>query len=160
MSSTTEPRRLPGRRVLALSLLLLGLHSAAVAAPAKPGHAADEDSVRAAEMARGQALLVADTTALSRLVADEFVEVSRLGTLRTKTDNLRDISSGALKLTSIKYDSVTVRVYGDVAVLRAIADNTGMMRGFPFAGKIWYTRVFVRRDGRWQAVAMQQTSIQ
>jgi len=53
-----------------------------------------------------------------------------------------------------------VRVYGDVAVLRAIADNTGTMRGFPFSGRIWYTRVFVWRDGRWQAVTMQQTPIQ
>ena len=40
----------------------------------------------------------ADTTALSRMIADEFVEISRFGTLRTRADNLRDISSGALKL--------------------------------------------------------------
>jgi hypothetical protein len=72
---------------------------------------------------------------------------------------MRDIGSGALKLTTVKYDSVTVRIYGDVAILRAIADNTGTYRGFPFAGKIWYTRIFVRRDGRWQAVAMQHTPI-
>ena len=49
---------------------------------------------------------------------------------------------------------------GDVAVLRGIADNTGSFRGFGFSGKLWYTRVFVRRDGRWQAVAMQHTLIQ
>ena len=119
-----------------------------------------EDSVRAAEQARGQALLKADTVALSRLVAEEFVEVSRLGQIRTRADNLRDISSGDLKLTSVRYDSLVVRIYGDVAVLRGIADNAGTFRGFPFSGKIRYTRVFVRRDGRWQAVAMQQTSLQ
>jgi hypothetical protein len=94
------------------------------------------------------------------MIADEFVEVSRLGTLRTKADNIREIGSGALKLTSVKYDSVTVRIYGDVAVLRGIADNTGTLRGFPFSGKLWYTRIFVRRDGRWQAVAMQHTMLQ
>jgi len=119
-----------------------------------------EDSVRAAEQARGQALLTADTVALSRLVADEFVEVSRLGQIRTRADNIKDIASGDLKLTSVKYDSLLVRIYGEVAVLRGIADNTGTFRGFPFSGKIRYTRVFVRRDGRWQAVAMQQTSFQ
>src|SRR5689334_19858859 len=116
-----------------------------------------EDSVRAAEQARGQALLKADTVALSRLVADEFVEISRLGQIRTRADNIRDIASGDLKLTAVKYDSLVVRIYGEVAVLRGIADNTGTFRGFPFSGKIRYTRVFVRRDGRWQAVAMQQT---
>ena len=45
---------------------------------------------------------------------------------------------------SVKHDSLTVRIYGDVAVLRGIADNTGTFRGFPFAGKIRYLRVFVR----------------
>ena len=121
---------------------------------------AAEDSVRTLETARGQALLQADTTALSRLVASEFVEISRLGQVRTRADNIRDIASGDLKLTAVKYDSLTVRIYGDVAVLRGIADNTGTFRGFPFAGRIRYLRIFVRRDGRWQAVAMQQTMMQ
>lgn len=129
------------------------------AAPAV-GNPSPEDAVRALETARGQALMKADTTALSRMIAEEFVEVSRLGTLRTKADNLREIASGALKLTSVKYDSVSVRIYGEVAVLRGIADNTGTLRGFPFGGKLWYTRIFVRRDGRWQAVAMQHTMMQ
>jgi ketosteroid isomerase-like protein len=119
-----------------------------------------EDSVRAAEQARAQALLKADTVALSRLVADEFVEISRLGQIRTRADNIRDIASGDLKLTAVKYDSLVVRIYGEVAVLRGIADNTGTFRGFPFSGKIRYTRIFVRRDGRWQAVTMQQTPLQ
>jgi ketosteroid isomerase-like protein len=119
-----------------------------------------EDSVKALETRRGEALLKADTAALSRMMATEFIEVSRLGAVRTGADNLRDIGSGVLKLTTVKYDSLTVRIYGDVAVLRGIADNTGTFRGFPFSGKIRYTRVFVKRDGRWQAVAMQQTVMQ
>lgn len=115
--------------------------------------------MRALEMARGEALLHADTAALSRMVADDFIEISRLGTLRTKADNIREIGSGGLRLTTVKYDSLNVRVYGDIAILYGIADNTGTMRGMPFAGKIRYMRVFVRRDGRWQAVAMQHTSM-
>lgn len=116
--------------------------------------------MRALESARAQALMHADTTVLSRLVADECAEVSRFGTLRTKADNIREIGSGALKLTPVKYDSVRVRIYGDVAVLRGIADIAGSLRGFPFSGKLSYTRIFVRPDGCWQAVAMQHTMIQ
>ncbi|HKA59197.1 MAG TPA: nuclear transport factor 2 family protein [Gemmatimonadales bacterium] len=119
-----------------------------------------EDSVKAAEAKRREALLAADTAALANLMAPDFMEISRLGTVRTRVDNLRDIASGTLHLTSIKYDSLNVRVYGDVAVLTGIADNTGTMRGFPFSGKIRYTRVFVKRDGRWLAVLMQQTVMQ
>src|SRR6266705_2028940 len=143
-------------RVAAILFLLLSVTASRLIAQAT----APEDSVRAVEQSRAQALLRADTAALARMVADEFVEISRLGQLRTKADNIRDIASGALRLTSVKYDSLTVRIYGEVAVLTGIADNTGTFRGIPFAGKIRYTRVFLRRDGRWQAVAMQQTASQ
>jgi hypothetical protein len=120
---------------------------------------AREESVRAAESTRREALLNADTTALSQLVAAEFVEISRLGTLRPRSANMREIATGTLKLLTVRYDSLTVRLYGDVAVLSGIADNTGTYLGTSFAGKIRYTRVFVWRDGRWQAVLMQQTSM-
>src|SRR5213592_4583065 len=65
-----------------------------------------EDAVRAVEFSRGEALLHADTTALSKVVADEFVEISRFGQIRTKADNLRDISSGDLKLLTVKYEDL------------------------------------------------------
>jgi hypothetical protein len=143
-----------------ITLLLLSSHGARLAAQGTATGSTPEDSVRAVEIARGQALVQADTTALSRMVADEFIEISRLGTRRTRADNIRDIASGELKLTSVRYDSLMARIYGDVAILQGIADNTGTFRGFPFSGKIRYTRIFVRRDGRWQAVAMQQTSMQ
>lgn len=140
--------------MIARSVVLLMLVAAA------PLAAQAEDSVKAAEMKRRDALLAADTATLAKLMAPDFMEISRLGTVRTGPENLRDVGSGTLHLTSIKYDSLNVRIYGDVAVLTGIADNTGTMRGFPFSGKIRYTRVFVRKDGRWQAVLMQQTVMQ
>jgi ketosteroid isomerase-like protein len=143
-------------RLISFVLIAIALSAATVRAAAETPSA---EGVRAAEQARAAALLKADTTAISKLTADDFVEISRLGTLRTKADNLRDIASGNLKLLTVQYDSTNVRRYGDVAVLRAIANNTGMFHGTPFAGRVWYTRVFVWRDGRWQAVTMQQTPI-
>jgi hypothetical protein len=118
-----------------------------------------EDSVRAAEQSRKQALLKADTVLLSRLTAAEFYEVNRFGQIRPRATNMQEIATGALKLKTVNYDSLLVHVYGDVGILTGIADNTGEFRGTPFSGKIRYTRVFVRRDGRWQAVSMQHTPI-
>jgi len=149
-----------GRRSVTVAVLLLGAHTARLGAQEKVTALSAEDSVRALESSRGQALLRADTTALSRVIADEFVEISRLGQLRTKADNIREIASGDLKLTSVKYDSLAVRIYGQVAVLRGVADNRGTFHGLPFGGKLRYLRIFVRRDGRWQAVAMQHTLLQ
>jgi ketosteroid isomerase-like protein len=93
------------------------------------------------------------------MVADDFVEISRLGQIRTKADNIKDIASGDLRLTSVKYEDLTVRVVGDVAILTGVANNTGTARGIPFSGRVRYTRVFLRRDNRWQAILMQQTSM-
>jgi ketosteroid isomerase-like protein len=153
---TLLPRICP---VLAIVAVLVGAHPDRAVAAAPTRDSAVADTVRALESARARALLSADTTALSRMTADEFVEISRIAQLRTKADNIREIGTGTLKLTAVNYDSLTVQVYGDVAILRGLADNTGTFRGFPFAGKLRYTRVFVRRDGRWQAVAMQHTML-
>lgn len=160
MATSTAPARRRSRSVIAIGLLVFIAPGARLAAQGPAAGTTPEDSVRALETGRGQALLRADTVALSRMVADEFTEISRLGTVRTRVDNLRDIASGDLRLTSVRYDSLTVRIYGNTAVLQGIADNTGTFRGFAFSGRIRYTRVFVRRDGRWQAVAMQQTTMQ
>ncbi len=119
------------RRVVTLATIMVAAQVTHLDAQAP----SPEDAIRALESQRAQALLKADTVALSQLVADDFVEISRLGTLRTKADNMREIANGTLR-------------------------HTGTFRGFPFTGKIRYTRVFVRRDGRWRAVAMQQTSMQ
>src|SRR3989454_4592842 len=75
------------------------ISSASVAHLAAQASGSVEDSVRALESQRAQALLKADTVALSQLVADDFVEISRLGMLRTKADNMREIASGTLRLT-------------------------------------------------------------
>jgi hypothetical protein len=141
---------------LVMVAVVSGLAPRTAAAQAVPNPAA-EDSVKALEEARGQALLRGDTATISRMTALEFNELTRFGTVRGRAANLRDVGSGMLRLTSVRFDSLSVRIYGDVAVLQGITDNTGTMGGVAFSGRIRYTRVFVRRDGRWQAITMQHT---
>jgi hypothetical protein len=150
----------PSRLVLGASCGLFLIAARVESVQAQSADPIAEQSVRDVELARGEALLRADTVALSRMTAAEFFEISRLGQVRTRANNMQEVASGALKLLTVKYDSLAVRIYGDVAILTGIADNSGLFRGFPFAGKIRYTRTFVRRDGRWQAVAMQHTPMQ
>ena len=116
-----------------------------------------EDSVRAAEFDRRRALLSADTVLLSRLTGSEFYEVKRFGQLRTRAMNMQEIATGALKLRSVAYDASPSACTTASRSSPGIADNVGEFRGTPFSGKIRYTSIFVRRDGRWQAVAMQHT---
>jgi hypothetical protein len=147
--------------ILSLRRVTVTLVIAAVTVAATAGRVWSQenrdDALRRAETSRRDALLAGDTVALSRLIAPEFYEVSRFGTLRTRAVNMREVAAGALKLSVIHYDSVMTQVHADVGILTAIADNQGTFQGTPFSGKIRYTRVFVWRDGRWQAVMMHQT---
>jgi hypothetical protein len=151
------PVKTPSRVTVAYCALGLTAHMLTAQAVPNP---AVEDSIKALEEARGQALLRGDTVAISRMTAPEFNELTRFGTIRPRAANMRDVGSGLLRLTSVRFDSLNVRLYGDVAILQGITDNTGTMGGIPFSGRIRYTRVFVRRDGRWQAVTMQHTPMQ
>jgi ketosteroid isomerase-like protein len=154
-SVKTQREMWPG--CLVLGLIVIASVAIPASGRAQARNVALEDSIRALETRRAQALLAGDTAALSLMIADDFVEISRVAQVRTKADNIREIATGALKLLSVHYDSLSVRIYGDVAILMGIADNAGTFRGSPFAGKLRYTRVFVRRPAGWQAVAMQHT---
>jgi len=52
-----------------------------------------------------------------------------------------------------------VRLYGDVAVVTGRATPKGIADGREFGEPIRYSRVYVKRDGRWQVVLFQQTRI-
>src|SRR4051794_16470616 len=99
---------------IALLATHLGVANAGSAQAVTEGPAAD--SVRQAESERRQALLSSDTVSLSRLTGREFYEISRFGRVRTRAENMGEIASGALKLLTISYDSLSVRIYGDVAI--------------------------------------------
>jgi ketosteroid isomerase-like protein len=118
------------------------------------------DSIRLLEQARARALLASDTLALAQMIAPEFTEVARRGTIRTREDNFRDLATDALQYTSLAFDSLEVRVYGEVAIVRGIATSSRVLNDRPETWRVRYTRIFIRRASRWQAVAAQSTPIQ
>jgi len=59
----------------------------------------------------------------------------------------------AVTFDSTIVDEVIVRLFGDTAVVRGKNVATGKFNGSPFAARIRFTDVFLKRDGRWQAVA-------
>ncbi|MGZ3639060.1 MAG: nuclear transport factor 2 family protein, partial [Ktedonobacterales bacterium] len=59
----------------------------------------------------------ADTAAIERTLADDFVGIGPLGFLLSKQEWLQRHQSGALQYTSFTLDDTQVRVYGDAAVM-------------------------------------------
>ena len=95
-----------------------------------------------------------------RTLAEDYVAITPLGQVTTKQDTVSFRKSGQLRYDAIDVSDMVVRIYGDTDVVTARADVKGHQMGEDFSGPYRYTRVWVRRTGRWQAVSYQATVTQ
>src|SRR5579864_8997288 len=84
-----------------------------------------------------------DTSFLERILADNFVSVGPLGFLLTKEEWLARHRSGDLKYESFGREDVTVRLYGDAAVLIGRETQHGSYQQFDISGQLRATLVMV-----------------
>ncbi|HET7750281.1 MAG TPA: nuclear transport factor 2 family protein, partial [Terriglobales bacterium] len=96
----------------------------------------------------------------ARHVGDEFVfNIKENGNPLTKADRVATIrrqssSSQVTDIGAVVPDSMDVRVFGNTAVMRDTQQPT--VRARPYRAM----RIWVKRDGRWQLVYSQQTTIE
>lgn len=107
-----------------------------------------------------EASLRRDADFPQRALADDYVAITPLGQVTTKKDALSARKSSQLRYDTIDVSDMVVRLYGDTAVVTARADVKGHQLGEDFSGPYRYTRVWVRRSGRWQTVSYQATVTQ
>jgi Domain of unknown function (DUF4440) len=79
--------------------------------------------------------------------------------MSNKSQMVEGFKSGQNKLTADDISEMTVRVYGDVAVVTGKADVKGTLGGKDVTGQAMFTRVYVKKGNQWQAVALQQTRV-
>ena len=103
------------------------------------------------------ALLKGDVAGFGRCLADEWILTYSDGTLVTKPMALNDLKEGALKIESLQFDDLKVRVHGDVAVVTGLITEKSKFKDQDTSGQRRVTDVFERRDGRWQAVASHES---
>jgi len=115
-----------------------------------------EQDIRQVEDKRREALLRSDTATLDRIFGEEYVVTNQFGQIQTKLQMLSALRSGALKFESVAEDDVIVRVYGSAALVtgRATSKHEGRE-----STQVRFTRVYVKRQGRWQAIVYQVTRI-
>lgn len=106
-----------------------------------------------------KALLQKDMQTLDRLVADDYVETGPNGTIRNKSQNVADLKSANVKLDYLNFSNVKARVNGNTVVVTGIVTRKGILLGNQFRGQTRFTRVYVKRDLGWQAVAAHSTSV-
>ena len=121
------------------------------------------DSVEQAVMQMEEDLRVAiskgDAKAYGRIVGDDYVFTNQDALVRTKAQMVSAYESGSIKYESVKLDDLKVHAYGDTAVVTGRSTQKGQDNGKDIRGQFRYTRVYVKRQGRWQLVATQVTRI-
>jgi ketosteroid isomerase-like protein len=99
-----------------------------------------------------------DADTLNRILADDWVGQGPTGTV-TKAQALAELKSGESKLESITFGDMKVRVFEDTAVVAGTDDEKSSYKGKDTSGHYTWTDVFVKRQGKWQAVASQSTRV-
>lgn len=107
---------------------------------------------------RVQAGVRKDVGAIAAVTADDYLQIDLNGTVRDKTAALLRIKANDIQLQSNVLDDMVVRIYGNTAVLTARSTPKGTIDGKDF-GPARYSRVYVKRHGRWQVVMFQMTRI-
>ena len=111
------------------------------------------EGIRRLDQERIQAQIQADATALDRIYADDFIGIGPSGTVRTKPQVLADFTSHDLSFQSITTEEVRIRVYGNTVVETGRTTTVGQDKGKVVPRDNRFTRVWIRRQGRWRLVA-------
>ena len=144
------------KRTPIIAALVLSTVSSAIAQhqSARPRAATSpEQAVQRQDQERIRAQITADTLALRRIYADDFLGIGPTGVVRNKAEVMADFASHALTYQSITTAEVRVRVYGNTAVETGRSTMVGQDRGKAVPRDNRFTRVWVMTAGRWRLVA-------
>jgi ketosteroid isomerase-like protein len=106
-----------------------------------------------------QASLNKDIAALNRIMADDWVNIDFQGRTLTKTQTIANLKSGLPATQAAGLGEMKVRVFGDSAIVTGSDTGKSTSKGKEVVEKYLWTDVFIRRNGRWQAVASQSTKV-
>jgi len=105
------------------------------------------------------ALVKPDIGFLERLLDQDFVHYRPHGNVENRAQYLEDRKSGRVHFDSLLADEIKVRLYGDTAIVTYRSTAKGKDQDGAIDEQRRWTRVFLRKDGRWRLVASQGTTI-
>ena len=149
------------RRFIAHICFLSLVLSAAVTAPTQQPKGDSDAAISQTLQAMEQAWLNAeknhDAAAFEKIAADDWIAITPDGKSQTKAERAAEIK--AANTTSATMGDMKVRVFGDTAVVTGTDDEVTMEGGKKSSGHYVWTDVFVKRNGKWLAVASQTSQI-
>lgn len=93
------------------------------------------------------------------LLADDYIGIAVNGRTYDKTSTTELFRSGLVHTRSLEISDRTVRIYGNTAIVTVTRHLNDAMAGIPRQEQHRCTKVWVKRNGKWQVVSFQATKI-
>jgi hypothetical protein len=101
-----------------------------------------------------------DKLFIERILADDWSVTDLTGRVLSKTEVLEEVfGSEDRRVVSMRIDDLSVRSFGDWAIVTGRTRAAGEYRGEVVEVSLRFTDVFARRNRTWQVVASQATLI-
>src|SRR5262245_46232188 len=99
-----------------------------------------------------------DRKTVDDILAPDWSVIDLAGNVLSKAQVMKEFG-GDRKIESGSLDDLSVRLYGDAAVVTGRSSFTGSYQGKHASVTQRFTDVFIKRDGHWQVVASHATQI-
>jgi len=152
-------RTLALSQCLTLMLLALGQGYTAVAQTTEDAVRNAQQEIKALQAQDVQAILKSDTSVMEKYYSDDYIAIHGDGKLTTKAREIENFKSGVTKYDSITVREAKIRIYGDTAVVNALASIRATFNGKAYTGDVRNTRVWVKQNGNWKLVLFQATRV-
>ncbi len=101
----------------------------------------------------------ADITYLDSILANDFIGIGPRGFMLNKNEWLQRHKMGDLKYESLTMSDMTVRTYGDAAIVVGVQAQAAKYQGQPVPGQFRTSLILVRQSSRWLMVGLQLSPI-
>ncbi len=126
--------------------------------PGTTADGAEEKALMQIEQEWAKADMKADVEALDKILASGWVD-NEDGTMTPKAQSIAKLKGGIRKVESASVSDIRIFVVGDTATVHGLWTESSTERGKDTSAKYRFTDVFVKRDGRWQAVTSHTTKV-
>lgn len=143
-------------RILSSFVMVLGLF---INAPAMSAQSADEAAVTQAVEALRKAVLAKDKSQFEPLLAEQLVYGHSDGRTDTKASYINDAVISKTQWKRVDYKDQTVRVTGDIAIVRHIFNADSEREGKMVLTNVGAMTVWQKQGGQWKLLARQAYTI-
>ena len=106
-----------------------------------------------------EALALKNIETFTRICGDDYLFTDDSGEVINKPQVISSLLSGTLSYEQLSTPNTNVRFYGNTALADGDATMKGRYKDREINGRYRFTAVFVKREDRWQGVALQFSSL-